>query len=536
MNFLRGIIQGVKAWTGKPLATPETDPAGIIGILNAMPNPDPILRHLGEAETVYASIMADAHVMGEVRSVRGSFRSHQWRIVAGQEDDARSQAAAELCTTWLQKTSPNNVADWLEVMWQMSSAIFTGYRVHEIVPDYVDGHWLPVQVIDRPSRRFRFDADGNPLLISKGNMLGEAVPHDRFVISRHMATSTNPYGLALLSSCFWPWTFKTGGWKYFVEFCKRHGLPWPIGRYPHGTGDKEIDALAGALEAMLNSGYAVVQEGTGVEMLVPNAPGGGNLPQERLITLCNREMSKALTSQAMIGEQLSVGAKAAADTAKDRQNEVHDSDRDIAAAGISQIFRWITLYNFGDDIAAPKLEFFKKQIAGKERAETYQIAANMGAKPSRNAMLEELDIPIAEDDQDALLPEVKPAPATLAGTDIATAGTSGTSGTSDAAPASFSTPINWDAVTGFTFAKAAGMAEDEAMELAANAADQIIEDTMIAPVFQMLEAYEQQGKTLDQFRTDFANLVGEVDDEQLREVIERSLSYGLLRGRVTSAD
>ena len=133
MNFLRGIIQGVKAWTGKPMATPETDPAGIIGILNAMPNPDPILRHLGEAETVYASIMADAHVMGEVRSVRGSFRSHQWRIVAGQEDDARSQAAAELCTTWLQKTSPNNVADWLEVMWQMSSAIFTGYRVQEIV-------------------------------------------------------------------------------------------------------------------------------------------------------------------------------------------------------------------------------------------------------------------------------------------------------------------------------------------------------------------------------------------------------------------
>ena len=32
--------------------------------------------------------------------------------------------------------------------------------MHEIVPDYVDGHWLPVQVIDRPSRRFRFDADG----------------------------------------------------------------------------------------------------------------------------------------------------------------------------------------------------------------------------------------------------------------------------------------------------------------------------------------------------------------------------------------
>ena len=80
------------------------------------------------------------------------------------------------------------------------------------------------------------------------------------------------------------------------------------------------------------------------------------------------------------------------------------------------------------------------------------------------------------------------------------------------------------------------MTETEAMELAAATADQVIEDTMIAPVYQMLEAYEQQGKTLAQFRAAFADLVGGVDDEQLREVIERSLSYGLLRGRVTNAD
>ena len=53
----------------------------------------------------------------------------------------------------------------------------------------------------------------------------------------------------------------------------------------------------------------------------------------------------------------------------------------------------------------PKLDFFKRQVAGKERAETYQIAANMGACPSRVAMLEELDIPLAETDADALLPQ-----------------------------------------------------------------------------------------------------------------------------------
>jgi phage gp29-like protein len=121
----------------------------------------------------------------------------------------------------------------MEVMWQMSSAILTGYRPHELVWGMDSGKYLPAQVIDRPSRRIVFNAAGDPLLINKGKMMG--APFEPFVISRHMADTNNPYGLALLSSCFWTWTFKTGGWRYFVKYCERHGLPWPFAQYPTGT-------------------------------------------------------------------------------------------------------------------------------------------------------------------------------------------------------------------------------------------------------------------------------------------------------------
>lgn len=522
---VKGVIQSVKGWFGPGLATPETDPQQwLLGLMAAMPNPDPILRQMGMAEQAYASIMADAHVIGEVRSIRGSFRSHQWRIVAGDEDDAAAQQAAEVCTRWLQSSRPNAVSDWMEVMWQMASCLLTGYRVHEVVVDYVDGLWLPTQVVDRPSRRILFDANGAPLLTSRAHPLGEPVEADRFVISRHFASSANPYGIALLSSCFWPWTFKTGGWQYFFEYCKRHGLPWPVGRYPMGTGDKEIDALSEAMAAMLSSGYAVLQEGNGVELLIPNTSGGGAMPQERLIQLANREMSKALTSQAMVGEQIA-GSRAASETSKDRQAEVHDSDRDMAATGMSQLFRLITRFNFGDKVAPPRLEFFRKSVAGLERAQVYELVANMGARPSREAMLEELDIPCAEDDDDALQPTAKPAPAPAApvtGSD----------------KADFSRRQSLDGVAGFTFARAAGMTEDEAIELATQAADRAIEDRLIAPVADMLASYEAQGKTLEQFSADFARLIGSdaLDASQLREVIDRSLSYSLLAGRVTGAD
>jgi phage gp29-like protein len=517
-NASSAIRRSLKARLGKPQAGYDSDPH-FFSAIAALPNPDTILRNIGQAEKVYFSIMADAHVIGDVRSIRGSFRSHQYRVVAGNEDDPKSVAAKELCEQWMASAPPNAMADWLEVMWQMSSSILTGYRAHELVWQMQGGKYLPGQVIDRPNRRFLFSQTAEPLLISRGNMQGAPVEPYQFVISRHMADTTNPYGVALLSSCFWPWTFKTGGWRFFVKYCERHGLPWPVARYPMGTSQEEQDELEKALQNMLEASYVMAPEGTSLELLTPTTSSSGTLPQESLINLANREMSKALTGQAMVAELQGTGSRAASDTAQRRQDSINDSDRDIAASGMGFIFKWITLFNFGDGIAPPTLEFFQHEKAGKDRAETYQIAADMGARPSKSAMLEELDIPEAEDDADALMP----------------------SGQRTAKPAA---PVDSEPATqielmrslaGFEFAKAAGMTDDEAVQLATEAAEQAIEDNMIAPVAAMLARFEGEGKTLAEFKAALEDLVGEMDDEGLREVLDRALSYSILRGAATQA-
>ena len=533
---VRGMIQTVKGWLGKPIAGPETDPQRFFGTLFALPNPDPILREMGQAERVYASIAADPHVLGDLRSIRGNFRSHTYRISAGDDIDANSLKAAELCRNWLQRTPPNDICDWLEVMWQMSSAFLSGYRAHEMVMQSVDGAWLPQMVIDRPGRRVRFDAWGKPLLVSTGNMMGAPLDAPwQLIISRHMPSYDNPYGVAVLSAAFWAWTFKTGGWRYFVKYCERHGLPWPVGRYPAGTSDAEQDKLAEALESMLEAGYVVTQEGNGIELLVPTN-SGSTLPQQALIELCNREISKALTGQAMVAELTGAGARAASETALKRQESIDDSVRDIAAQSMGQIFSWITLFNFGDGIAPPVLEFFQHENAGKDRADTYKVAADMGARPSKRAMLEELGIPEAEDDADALLPAGRAAPDSTASANVRPGGhlpAGQQAGTMPADQQAGAPRVDFSAVAGFQFAKAAGMTEDDAIELAAEAADQAIEDRMIAPVAEMLAEYERQGKTLQDFRTDLEDMVGVMDDEGLREVLDRALSYSILRGAAT---
>lgn len=532
LGRLRGLL-------GKPLATVETDPQLWLNALYAMPNPDPILRRMGRAEDVYASILRDTHVIGDVRSSRGNFRSYSYRLLVGNEGDPASVNAHALCEEWLARRKPAGDAgtglqpDWLEVMWQMNSATLYGYRVHELVWGLDGGKYLPAQVLDRPNRRIQFNAAGEALLISRGTGLqGVPVDPQYFVISRHMADAVNPYGISLLSSCFWPWTFKTGGWRVFVKYCERHGLPWPVARYPMGTPDEEVDKLEDAIANMLEAAYAVVPEGNGVELLVPNRSGSGDLPQQQLIDQCNREISKALTGQAMVAELSRVGARAASETAADRQANINDSDRDIPTAGMNQVFQWITLFNFGAGVAPPTLEFYQHENAGKDRAETYQIAADMGARPSKSALLEELGIPQAEDDDDALLPSAKAAP--LAADQPGQPGTPPRKSQPAIEPATIDR-LDLSGLAGFEFARAAGMTEDEAAELATAAADQAIEDHMIAPVVTMLERFEAEGKTLADFRAAFEDLVGQIDDEALREVLDRALTYSIQRGAATRA-
>lgn len=516
------LIKPAKELLGKEVAAAGKD--GVwFNQLMAMPNPDPILRRIGVADAVYASIMADAHVIGDIRSIRGSFRSYRTRIIAGDEDDSRSQAAADLCEYWMQHFKPNPVAiDWMEVMWQMSSAIFTGYKVHEVVWDMVNGQVLPTKVVDRKNNRFKFDHEGNLLVLSSLSLDGQRYPDYQFAVSRHMATCMNPYGVALLSSCYWPWLFKTGGFKYYMQYCEKYAVPVPFGQYPQGAQEKDIEQFEQSLADFINNFYVLAPDGSKIELLTPSG-GGSQLPQEALIVRCNNEMSKALTGQAVVAELQQVGARAASETAASRQEMINNSDRDISSSGMSEIFRWITIFNFGRDVAPPVLEFFAEKQAGKERAEAYQTVANMGGRPSRKALLEEMNMPEAEDDADAILP-TQPA-LNAPQTPINEA--------SNATKSEFNAQFN-EGSGAYSEGDQRTIAQAKADLAFENAVVETVDAQFAADVIEpfaaMLEEFEASGKTLAEFHESLGAFLAGVDDGAVRELTEQALTLSALRG------
>ncbi len=343
------------------IASRSTDPY-FYNTLTFLPNPDAVLRKMHRSQEVYDAIMLDAHVMGDLRSVRSGLLDLKWRVKEGGQTSV-DMAAKELCRQVMAGRPTENMT-WSDVIWNIAQAVFLGYRVHEVVWKHDGKYLIPAQVIDKPNHRFVFDYQNKLRLITRTNLVrGEEINNYKFLLSRHMPSFENPYGRALFSACFWPYTFKHNGFKYFVKFCEKYGMPWAIGKYPEGTSVDTQNALADSLANMVEDGVAAIPDSGAVELL--SSTTAGQLAQERLIDVCNREMSKAITSQTLATEIQGSGSRAAADTHRQREKDVNASDRNIIIDTFNQLFAWITELNF-KGAQSPVFEFFEEAEARQE--------------------------------------------------------------------------------------------------------------------------------------------------------------------------
>lgn len=489
---LKKLHRGIR--TGQA-AGRASDPA-FYNALTTLPNPDPILRAMGRAEDAYEAIMSDAHVIGELRAVRSGLLSYRVRVKPAKDapKNAKQTQALELCQQVMERR-PAEGMTWPDTLWNMATAVLRGICVHELDWQVIDGYLLPDQILDRPNRRFKFSNENKLRLLTKAQPVeGEETEDYKYLITRHMPSIDNPYGQALLSSCFWPYTFKHGGFKFFYQFTERFGLPWPVGRYPKGTPLNEQVELLDALLNMLESGAAAIPEGDAVELMTVKV--SGELAQERLIDTCNREMSKALTSQTLATEMKNVGSNAASKTHRDREQGVHKSDRSIVEATLNEMFAYITRFNCGDDVEPPVAELYKGKEPTEERAKMWETASRIG-NPSKKAFHEEMNIPMAEDENDQLV--ASPA----------------------AKPAEFSSRQ-----MGYQFAQG----EETLQSQAIASADTAIERDLLEPALSMLQEYEDQGKTLQQFLDDLPQLYSKMDSSELTDLTSLVMQTAMAEG------
>lgn len=460
--------------------------------IDLLPNPDPVLRKANKTQEVFQTILRDAHVVGEVQSMRAGLRRLEFKIESGDEDSDIANKALELVQLRMAK-KPNQHTSWHELMWQMASAALWGQKVHEMVW-YNEGGYNLLYIKDRPNSRFKFDTNGT-LKFRQGISAWHECEPQYFISSVHMGSCENPYGVALLSSCFWPYMFKNGGWKFFVKFCERHGLPWPVGKYGQMTKEEEQRKFLQTLMSMVENGAVVIPDDGSVELLNVQT-GGGKLSQQELIELCNKEISKALTSQAMTTEVGDTGARAASEVSREKEMQVNDAHRDLITDGMNHIFKMITLYNFGDDVPPPVFSFYSEETPTKERAEIYQMASSMGAPVSISGMMSELKIAKAEDDEDNI--QIKQ-----------------------------TAEFKQQPIKSLDFSTSTA---EPHQVIAQRAADEVIEQDLIGDISLMLDQHIAEGKDLRDFMESVTLLAGELSTERLEQVVNQALELAMGEG------
>lgn len=355
INAVKGAVSRTKlGQLAQPIVSPTNDP-DFYGALDLLPNPDPILRKMGRADEVYAKILSDPHVVGEIQAIRGNLLGYNMEIVAGG-NDAIDIKAQELCESILER-DPAPFTTWDDVVWWLASARFYGCAGLQVLPDTSGTPWMPARIDDVPRRLIRLDTDSNLRIRTKAEPTkGVAVDSDQFVFVRHMPSSTHPYGLATLSCCFWSYIFKHSGLKYFVKFCEKYGIPWATAKVPPGTQTKVRNDTIKQLQQMVEDAVAVFDMGTTIE-LVEKKGGQGTPVQKLLIDTCNKEMSKALVSQTLGSEQHETGARAASETAVGRQESIDLATmKSLVAPGLQKIFSTYVRWNF-NGAKVPKVLF-----------------------------------------------------------------------------------------------------------------------------------------------------------------------------------
>lgn len=385
------------------LVTRASDPNFMGGLLTLLPNPDRILRDAGEADAakVYERLLTDGHLAVEVEKRCAPVVSLEWVVESAARGRPEDVRAAEVCGQVFKAVVTRAVVR------QIMNARLFGFSVVELMWGVVDGLWLPTALTPRLHRRFGFDAETGAIRVRTRESMwrGVEAPPFKLLVTQNQPDDDNPYGDALLSRCFWPVTFKTGGLRFWITFVERYAVPHVIGYLPSGTAQEVIDALADQLEQMTQDAVAVVTappDAVKVQDAAANSKAADTFGA--LVTFFNAELSKAVLGQTLTTEVGQTGgAYAAAKVHDEVRQDLVESDTVMVAEALDRIVEWICALNF-PSAERPRVRAVEEDAPAVGWAEFITKARATGAEiPARWARAK-MGVPERDGDEPVLPP------------------------------------------------------------------------------------------------------------------------------------
>jgi phage gp29-like protein len=388
-----------------------------LDFMGMLPDPDPVLRKLDDGGVhVLQELLADGHLISVVQSRKLGTLKKEFRFEPGSLKGEEPSAAAV-------KLRDDLVADLEQIdLYNLVSNILDaslyGMTPVEIMWDSADSRLRIADLIGKPVRWFAFDTDNQPRFRSADNpWFGEELPFGKFAFARHFPTYDNPYGLRLLSRCFWPVAFKKGGIKFWVTLAEKYGMPFLLGKYRQGAPPSEQQDMLGKLAAMVRDACAVIPQGGTVEIL-ENKGGAAADIHDRLKSAMDAEMSKVIMGQTLTAEvSAQGGSRAQGQVHEDILEDFRDGDQKLVKTSMEDI-AWLYGQINAPGVPTPAFKWFEEEEPQKEFADRDKILKETGVRFRKSYYVRRYGL--QEDDFDLEAPAT-PGPADFAETGTAPA-------------------------------------------------------------------------------------------------------------------
>ncbi len=352
-------------------------------ILGYLPDPDEILQNTGRDVSAYRKLMLDSQVRACVNSRKSGILSLLWEIDRGKAKSAQAKLIHDLY----------NDLDIHGFNQAILNAPMFGFQPIEIIWGKVGNYILPVDLVPKNQEWFLYDKDANLKLATINNpMNGEVLPDKKFLTPLYNDINNkyyNPYGDRVLSSCFWPVTFKKSGFKWWVTFAEKYGMPYIVGKLPRSTMDSDRESMKDQLESMVMDAVAVISDDAELDFIESGNRNSSSDLYENLINICDSSISKAILGQTLTTDitRKGTGSYALGKVHAEVRKDIVYSDKKIVERTHNRLIKWIweINFNYGE---IPDFSMFEEKDVNKALAERDEILVKQGVKFSKSYYIE----------------------------------------------------------------------------------------------------------------------------------------------------
>lgn len=319
------------------------------------PDPDLVLKQAGLSRADLRRLESDDEISAALETRMAACISTPWRLEGDDQD------IVDFVTEHLDAFGERIMtASW--------TAAPYGYSVQEIIYRKADdGHIVWDRVEERPFEWFRPMPDGGLKFyrcgISSGSVLGAGEVVDttfKFFLTRRRPTYRNPYGEAVLSRLYWPWFFRTNGWKFWAVFLERFGSPLLVGKTKGKTED-----MSRALAAAVQSAVLAIGAEDSVDAISPAQAGDAFTKFSEQV---DRRIQKVILGQTLTTDVTGGGSYAAANVHDRVRDDRKRMDLRMVAGTVQRMIDALVALNFRG-APAPKFLFDDGKGLQKDRAE-----------------------------------------------------------------------------------------------------------------------------------------------------------------------